>query len=117
MASTSYPVSSIGTLFSLVSNHVPVLCHQLSSTAHFYAVCDQASGSTSVPSSVSDVAVFPGPLLLRDCGFDPFCPCVEGLTKQWPGVSCTQEHLQDHAAADAQRLWPGASPPQKKFVR
>ena len=33
------------------------------------------------------------------------------------GAGHTQERLQDHAAADAQKLRPGASPPQKKFVR
>ena len=52
----------------------------LSSTPRFYTVCDQAPGSTSLPSFVSDVAVSPGPLLLRDCGFDPFHPLAEGLT-------------------------------------
>ena len=75
MASPSYPISSIGTLFSPVSNHVPILCLQLPSTAHFYIVCDQGvrlPGSTSILSFISDAAVFPGPSLLSDCGFDPF---------------------------------------------
>ena len=106
MASPSSPVSSIGPLFFPISNHTPVLCLWLPSNPCFYTVHDQASGSTSLPSFVSDVAVFPGPLLLRDCGFDTFCTSVEGLTKQWLGASHTQEHLQDRAAADAQRLWP-----------
>ena len=37
-------------------------------------------------------------------------PLWKGLTKQWPGAGCTQEHLQDcaAAAADAQRLQLGA---------
>ena len=74
--SPRYPVSSIGTLFSLINKCAPVLCLQLSSTLCFFTVCDQASGSTSLPSFVSDAAVFPGPLLLKDCGFDPFCPSV-----------------------------------------
>ena len=48
-------------------------------------------------------------------------PLREGLTEQWPNeqwpnVGSTQEHLQDPAAAGAPRLWPGARPPQKKFV-
>ena len=42
---------------------------------------------------------------------------MEGLTEQWPGAGRTQECLWDCAATDAQRLWPGASPPQKKFAR
>ena len=78
MASTNYPVSSIGTLFSLISNCAPVLCLQLSSTPRFCTVCDQAPGSTSLQSSVSDEAIFPHPLLLKDCGFDSFYSSVGG---------------------------------------
>ena len=33
---------------------------------------------TSLQSFVSDAAVFPGPLLLKDCGFDPFRASVGG---------------------------------------
>ena len=44
-------------------------------------------------------------------------PLQEGLTKQWLGAGCTQERSWDCAAADAQRLQLGASPPQKKFTR
>ena len=49
-------------------------------------------------------------------------PLREGLTKvcpneQWPNVGCTQEHPLDPAVAGALRLWPGASPPQKKIAR
>ena len=40
-------------------------------------------------------------------------PLREGLTEQWPGAS----HTEDHAAANAQRLQLGASPPQKKFTQ
>ena len=83
MASPSYPVSSIRTLFSLTSNQAPFLCLQLLSTPRFYTVRDRAPGSTSLLSFVSDAAVFPGPLLLRDCGFDLLRPSVEGLTQQW----------------------------------
>ena len=41
----------------------------------------------------------------------------EGLTENWLGVGCTQELLQDLAAADAQRMQLDASLPQEKFVR
>ena len=114
MASPSYPVSNIGTLF-LISNHTPVLRLGLLSTPCFHTVHDQAPESTSLLSFVSDAAAFPGPSLLRDCSFDPFRSSAEGLTDQWLGVGHTQEHLQDCAAVDAQRLQPGASLPQKKF--
>ena len=67
-----------------ISNHAPVLCLQLSSTPRLFTVRDQAPGSTSLLSFVSDAAVFPSPLLLKDYGFDPFCPSAEGLTTQRP---------------------------------
>ncbi|VFV29281.1 Hypothetical predicted protein [Lynx pardinus] len=88
-----------------------------SSTPRFYTVRDQAPGSTSLLSFVSDVAVFPDPLLLRDYGFDLLCPSTEGLTEQRPCASRTQECLRVCAAADVPRLRLGASPPQKKFVK
>ena len=78
MVSPSYPVSSIRTLFSLISSRSPVLCLWLQSTPRFYTVRDQAPGSTSLLSFVSDAAIFPDPLLLRDCGFDPFYPSAGG---------------------------------------
>ena len=78
MASPTYAFSSIRALFSLISNPAPVLCLQLSSTPRFFTVHDQAPGSTSLPSFVSDATVFPGPLLLRDCGFDLLRPSVGG---------------------------------------
>ena len=117
MASPSYPDSRIGTPFSPISNHTLILCLQLSSTPHFFTVGDQASGGISLPSFVSDAAVFPSPLLLKDCGFDLFHPLQEGLTDRWLNASCTQERLLDRAAAGALRLRPGANPPQKKFAR
>ena len=117
MASPSYPVSSIGTLFSPISNRASVLCLQLLSTPRFFTVRDQVPGSTSLPSFVSDVAVFSGPLLLKECGFDPSRPSAEGLTEQWLNAGRTQESSQGPAAAGVPRLWPGASPPQKKFAR
>ena len=122
MAPPRYPVSSFGTLFSQISNHAPVLCLQLSSTPRFFTLRDQAPSSTSLLSFVSDVAVFPGPYFQRTAALTWFAPLREDLTKQWPNgqwpnVSCTQECLLDPAAAGAPRLRPGASPPQKMFVR
>ncbi|VFV31941.1 Hypothetical predicted protein [Lynx pardinus] len=51
---TQLSVSSMETLFSLISNRAPVLCLQLLSTTRFFTVCDQAPGSTSLPSFVSN---------------------------------------------------------------
>ena len=51
---------------------------QLLSTPRFFTLRDQAPGSTSLPSFVSDAAVFSGPLLLKDCGFDLLRPSVGG---------------------------------------
>ena len=78
MVPSSYPVSSFGSLFSQISNRAPVLCLQLLSAPLLFILCDQAPGSTSLLSVVSDAAVFPGPLLLKGCGFDPFRPSVGG---------------------------------------
>ena len=116
MASPSYPVSSTRTLFSLISNHVPVLCLQLSSTLHFFTVHDQAPGNTSLLSFVSDVAVFPGLLLLKDSALTHCTPLLEGLTEQWPNeqwpnLGYTQERLLDPVAAGAPSLQPGACLP------
>ena len=66
-------------LFSRISNRAAVLRLQLSSTPRLSTLCDQAPGSTSLPSFVSDAAVFPGPLLLKDCGFDPLGASVGGV--------------------------------------
>ena len=65
-------------LFSQISNRTPVLCLQLLSTPCFSTLCDQAQSSTSLPSFVSDAAIFPGPLLPKDCGFDPLRPSTGG---------------------------------------
>ena len=72
ISSPSYPVSSMRTLFSLISNWAPVLCLQLPSTPCFYTVCNQAPGRTFLLSFISDAAVFPDHLPLRDWGFDPY---------------------------------------------
>ena len=65
-------------LFSQISNHAPILCLQLSSTPCFFTLHDQAPSSTSLPSFISDVAIFPGPLPLKDCGFDLFHTSMGG---------------------------------------
>ena len=104
-------------LFSPFSNRALVLCLQLSSTPRFFPLRDQAPGRNSLPSFVSDVAVFPGPLLPKDCGFDLVRPSAGG----------------SHRAMAECRLHPGtpAGPcccrcpetvarcqlPQKKFAR
>ena len=117
MASPTYPVSSIGTLFSLISNRAPVLCLQLLSTptSTLFLTKPEAAPPSRVLSKMRLPSL--APPLLRDCGLDPLHPSAEGLTEQWLGVSCTQEHSWDRAAANAQSLQPGASPPQKKFSR
>ena len=66
------------TVFSQISSRAPVLCLQLSSTPCFFTLRDQAPGSTSLPSFVSDAAGFPCPLFREDCSFEPFCPSVGG---------------------------------------
>ena len=71
------PPAQLPSLF-LISNRAPVLCLELSSSPCFFTLRDQASGSTSLPNFVSDAAVFPGPLLPKDCGFDPLRPSAGG---------------------------------------
>ena len=44
-------------------------------------------------------------------------PLQEGVTEQWLGAGLTQERLWDHPTTDVQRLWLGASLPQKKFMQ
>ena len=66
-------------------------------------------------SFISDVAVFPNPSLLRDCGFDPLRHMGKVLTEQWPGVSCPLER-QDTVLLPMARDWLGANLPQKKFM-
>ena len=68
--------TQLPSLFSWISSCAPVLCLQLLSPPCFLTLRDQAPGSTSLPSFVSDVAVFPGPLFLKD--FDLFHPSVGG---------------------------------------
>ena len=70
--------TQLPSLFSWISSRAPVLCLQLSPTPRFFTLRDQAPGSTSLPSFVSDGAVLPGPLLVKDCSFDLFRPSAGG---------------------------------------
>ena len=115
-------VTQLPSLFSRISNRVPVLCLQLSSTPRFFMLQDQAPGSTSLPSFVSDALFSPAPYFQRTEALTHSAPLREGLTEQWPSeqwpnIGCTQEHPLDPAVASAPRLQPGASLPQKNFVR
>ena len=81
MASSRYLVSSMETLVSATCDRAPLLCLQLPSAPHLYTVYDQAVRlpvGTALLSCISDVAVFPDPSPLRDCGFDPFFPFAGG---------------------------------------
>ena len=148
MASPRYPVSSISTLFSLTSSRPPILCLWLPSTPRFYPVRDQAvnlPGSTSLLSFISDAAVFPDPLLLTDCGFDPILPLCGRVSRSNGWVLATPRSILgtvlllmsrdcswvpahsrksscDHVAAAFQGLWKitahichQASPPMTLF--
>ena len=70
--------TQLPSLFSWINNHASIFLLQLSSTPCFFTLCDQVPGSTSLPNFVSDVAIFPSPLLLKDCGFDLFHPSAGG---------------------------------------
>ena len=115
-------------MISLIINRAHVLCLQLLFTPRFFTVHDQALGSISLPSFVSDVAVFSGPLLLKDCSFDPFCPSAGGSHRAMskcqlhPGMLAgpcccrcpetaarcqpsSEKSLRDSVAAAFQGLW------------
>ena len=108
-------------LFSRINNRAPVLCLQLSSTPCSFTFRGQAPGST-LSRVLSQMRLFsPAHYFRRTAALTCSTPLQEGLTEQWPNeqwpnVGCTQERLLDPAAAGAQRLRPGASPPQKKFA-
>ena len=77
MASPGYPISSVRTRSSQISNGAPVLCLRLPSTPSFYTVQDQAirlQGSICLLSVISDAAVFTSPSHVRDCSFDQLRP-------------------------------------------
>ena len=58
---------------------------------------------------------FPTPYFWGTAALTRSAPLRVRLTETW-GLH-PREHLWDHAAVDTQRLWLGASPPQKKFTR
>ena len=116
MASPSSPVSSMGTLFSRISNRVSVL----------FSFCPLPTFSLSVtkPQAIPLSRVLCqmwlfslSPYFRRTAALTCSPPLWEGLTEQWLNVDCTQERLLDPDAAGALRLRPGASLPQEKFAR
>ncbi|XP_042814626.1 keratin-associated protein 10-7-like isoform X2 [Panthera tigris] len=117
MASPSRPVCSISILFSPVSNCTSILCLRLPFTPCFYTVCDQAPGSTSLLSSVSDAAVFPDPSLLRDCGFDPSCSSAGGSHRALAGCRPHPGSFTGPGCCRCPETATGCQPPQKKFPR
>ena len=108
-------LSTIGTLFSRISHGTPIVCLWLPSASRFYTVCDQAPGSTSHLSFISDAAVFPDLLLLRDRGSDLLRLLREGLSEQWPGAGRVQERSQT-CCCRCGDCGPGASASQRKFA-
>ena len=73
--------------------------------------------------TLSQIRLFsPTPYFRRTVALTRFAPLQEGLTKQWPNeqwpnIACTQVRPLDPVVAGALRLWLGASPSQKMFVR
>ena len=99
MASPSYPVSSIGTLFSRSA-----VAH-LSSVFSFHPLPASSLSGTrpqAVPLSrvLSQMLFSPAPYFQRTAALTLSASLWEGLTEQWPNeqwpnVSCTQECLLD----------------------
>ena len=79
--------------------------------------------AVSLPQVLSQMRLFSlAPYFRRSAPLTRSAPLGEGLTEQWQyeqrlNVGCTQERPPDPAVAGARRLWPGASPPPKKFTR
>ena len=96
---------------AFVSGFRPVPAFSLSVT--------KPSGCQAVPPSgvLSDAAVFPDPLLLRDCSFDLFCPSAGGSHRAMAGCRPHPGIFRDLADASVQRLQLGASLPQKNFLQ
>ena len=109
-------IPSLGTLFSLIYNGTPFVSG-FCPRPRFYPVRDQTLGSTSLLSFISDVAVFPDPLFLRDCGSDLFCSSAGRSHRALAGCRPRPGTFARRAAANARRLLLGTSLPQKKFTR
>ena len=118
-------------MLSPPSNCASVLCLRLPSTPHFYTVRDKAirlPDDTCLLSFISDVAGFPDPSLLRDCGFDPLRSSGGGSHRAMSGCPPTPRNVHrtvllpmpracswvpahpgksscDHVAAAFQGLW------------
>ena len=59
----------------------------------------------------------PAPYFRRTAALTSSVPLQEGLTQELPNIGSTQIRPLDSIVAGALRLWPGASPHQKNFVR
>ena len=105
------------------------VCSPASAMAHQYSVFSSpplpafplsVTRPQAVPLSqvLSQMWLFsPAPYFRRSVDLIHSAPQWEGLTEQWPNVSCTEVHLLDPVVAGAPRLWPGASLLQKKITR
>ncbi|XP_047697931.1 uncharacterized protein LOC125156220 [Prionailurus viverrinus] len=114
------PVTSIGTQSSRVSSRTPVLCLQLSSTPRFYAIRDQAvrlPGGTSLLSFISEGAVFPGPSLLRDCGFAPLRFSAGGSHQALAAGRSPSGRFRDRLLPTPRDCGRVPAPRRKKFPR
>ena len=118
MASPSCRVTSIGTLSSRISSRTPVLCLQLSSTPRFYAARDHAvrlPGGTSLLSFISEAAVFPGPSLLRDCGFARLRFSAGGSHRALAACRSPSGRVPDRLLPTPRDCGQVPAPRQKKF--
>ena len=109
-------------LFSQISNHAPILYLQLSSTPHGFSLSITRPQAVPLSQVLTQMQLFSLPPYFRRVSLTRSTPLWEGLieqwpNEQWPNVGCTQEGPLDPAAAGAPKLWPGASSPQKKFMR
>ena len=123
MVPPSYPVCSPGSAIahpSSVFSFCPLPTFSLSVTR------PQAVPLSRVLSQIQPFSL--APYFRRTAALTHSALLREGLTEQWPNeqwpneqrpnVGCTQERfLLDPAAAGVPRLQPGASPPQKNFVK
>ena len=120
MTSPSFPVSSTRVLRShrlaikrpsFVSGFCPVPASTLS-------VSKPSAFQAAPPFLILSQMVFPNPLLLRALQLGSSLT-LWGRVLQNNGqvLACIWEHSGNCAAVEAQRLWPGACLPQKKYAR
>ena len=108
------------TALSTTSIQAPLFCLQFPSTPCFYNVHVQAvslPGSTSLLNFISNGAVFPNPSLLKALWRGP-APTLWGrvLLSNGQVPACPWGTFVRSHHYKAQRLWLGASLPQKNFV-